>query len=757
MSRVKLFQGLRFWLKGREYIIKQRLSDGNLQIYDVIKQKVSSISQSELIQLFFKDELEFDYLQVDPTGVGKKDYTGADFTQIPLELKQEAIRREKYTVAVLEKNETKRSKELLLKIIEEISHNINDSQPPSHITLYRWLKSYEDSGQDIRSLVPNYRSRGDYRPKLKAEVNQIIEKAIAKIYLTPFKASVDAVYDEVIANIEQENHQREEIGLEKLVVPHRSTIYRYILKLEPYAKAKARYGQRAADKIYAPVKQSLRVNRPLERVEIDHTKLPFFVVDNETRLPIGTPALTSAIDKYSGVVVGYYLSFEPFSSLSVMQCLLNAIRPKDYVKYKFPQIQNTWSSYGLMETLVVDNGKEFYSEHFKDACTQLQIHIQYTPPKMPWYKAGVERFFGMLNTKILVGQPGHFLIDFTKQYDYDPQKNAVVSFEALQEMLHIFIVDIHNQDAHPEFLCPRNEVWEKAILEYPPALPPSNKELRVLLGRIEKRVISRRGIEFEGLYYNSPELVRLRSYFEKEDKRKTSGKQLTEKATIKVDPLDLAHIYVFDPVSENFIVIPAVSYEYTQGLTLWQHKVIKNVAATEYKKVDIVALALAKKKIQEIVEREWLLTKKGKTRTAMARWKGIGREDLKTSHNESTVSDKLAENISNQVSASEEFNNKNAMAGISDLGSAFNLYETSQSDEENRLLINSNQVEKNLDLDLNSPEVIPKTPKKRKTSPKRKSADEVNTTVSSNDKVVDEWKPDLSGWDISIGLPKPEV
>ena len=37
-------------------------------------------------------------------------------------------------------------------------------------------------------------------------------------------------------------------------------------------------------------------------------------------------------------------------------------------------------------------------------------------------------------------------------------------------------------------------------------------------------------------------------------------------------------------------------------LTLWQHKVIKNLAAIEAEKVDIIALALAKDKIQEIVE-----------------------------------------------------------------------------------------------------------------------------------------------------------
>ncbi|MEH2075879.1 MAG: DDE-type integrase/transposase/recombinase [Nostoc sp.] len=753
MSRVKLFIGLQFWLKGREYTIKQRLTDGSFQMCDVVTENVSCISQTDLIQLFFKDELEFENIQA-TTKANKKNYCGADFTQIPLDLKQEALRREQYILAVLEKNDSRRTKEFLCPIIEEISQKINDSHPPSHITLYRWLKGYEYSGKDIRSLVPNYRGRGDYRSKLQAEVNEIVEKAVKKIYLTPFRASVDAVYDEVVASLEQENKFREEIGLEKLKIPHRTTIYRSIYKLEPYEKVKARYGSKVADKMYTASQESLRVTRPLERVEIDHTKLPFFVVDEETRLPIGTPALTSAIDKYSGVVVGYYLSFEPFSSLSVMQCLLNAIRPKDYVKRQFPQVEHHWTSYGLMETLVVDNGKEFYSEHFKDACSELQIHIQYTPPKMPWYKAGVERFFGMLNTKILVGQPGHFLLEFTQQYDYDPKKNAVVSFDALQEMIHIFIIDIHNQDAHPEFKCPRSEVWEKALLEYPPALPPSHKELRVLLGRIEKRVISIKGIEFEGLYYNSAELVQLRADFEKSDKKSSSSKRFRAKATIKIDPLDLSSIYVFDPTCDNFIAIPAVSYAYTQGLSLWQHKVIKNLAAIEYKKVDIVALALAKKKIQEIVEREWLLTKKGKTRSAMARWKGIGREGFNRDKPENPITPTtLTTSINHLI---EDESNNSSMAGISDIGSAFNLSESSQINEKDT--DNSSfEVELNQELYLNSTDVNLKIPKKRKHTRKQQSLSQVEQTVSINDKAADEWKPDLSGWDISIGLPNSEI
>ncbi len=762
MSRVQFFPGLHFWRKGREYVIKQRLIDGDFQICEVITNNVSTLTENALIQLFFQDELEFKETDISQAKSGKKDYRDADFTQLQEELKQEVNRRERYVKAALEKNLTKRNQESLVPIIEQVAQEIEDPKPPSYITLYRWLRSYERSGKDIRSLVPNYRRRGDYRPKIAPEVRQIIDKAITAIYLTPSRASVDAVYDEVIAQISLENNFREETGIEKLKIPHRSTIYRLIVKLEPYEKARARYGKRAAELMYAPVQQGTRAKRPLERVEIDHTKLPFFVVDSSTRLPIGTPALTSAIDKYSGLVVGYYLSFEPFSFLSVMQCLLNAIRPKDYVKSKFPSVQHDWVTYGLMETLVVDNAKEFYSSHFKDACQQLQIHIQYTPPKMPWYKAGVERYFGMLNTKLLAGQPGNLLADFSSQYDYDPKQNAVVSFEALQEMIHLFIIDIHNQDAHPEFKCPRSEVWLKAISLHPPALPPSNKELRVLVGLIEKRVISRRGVEFEGLYYNSPELVRLRSYFEQEDKRRKSGTRNREKATIKIDPNDLSNIYVFDPTFDNFIVVPALSFEYTQGLTLWQHKVIKNLAACEYKKVDLVALALAKKRIQEIVEREWQTTKKGRTRQAMARWKGIGRSGLNTGYQKESLVGKAFSHSSGDTQILDTFSNQpKPLAGLSDLGSAFHLNSASPLEGYYGAIDVEGESLELVELNPSASDLMSETlaatqkPQKRSRGKKSMPQQVPPSCTQENSKINSSaaWEPDLSGWDVSIGLP----
>ncbi len=238
MSRVKFQAGLHFWLSGREYVIKQRLAGGEFQVGDVVTENLSTIKETALIQFLFKDELKFAPTSVNQPSSGKKDYRAADFPQIPLELKQEAKRREKYVVAALANNLETRTQADIAPIIEQVAQEIEDPLPPSSITLYRWLKSYEHSGQDIRALVPNYRKRGDYRPKIKAEVRRIIDSATATVYLTPNRASVDAVYDEVIALISLENNFREETGMELLKIPHRSTIYRFILKLEPLEKAR---------------------------------------------------------------------------------------------------------------------------------------------------------------------------------------------------------------------------------------------------------------------------------------------------------------------------------------------------------------------------------------------------------------------------------------------------------------------------------------------------------------------------------------
>lgn len=83
---------------------------------------------------------------------------------------------------------------------------------------------------------------------------------------------------------------------------------------------------------------------------------------------------------------------------------------------------------------MTDNGKEFYSRHFEDACLQLGIRLQYAPPKCAWYKGTMERWFGTQNTRLLHELPGATFSNIFDRGDYDPQKHAVISLEALLEI-----------------------------------------------------------------------------------------------------------------------------------------------------------------------------------------------------------------------------------------------------------------------------------------------------------------------------------
>lgn len=67
------------------------------------------------------------------------------------------------------------------------------------------------------------------------------------------------------------------------------------------------------------------VNMPLDIIQIDHTKVDVMVVDKETRQSIGRPYITVAIDIFSRMIYGFYISLEAPSYFSVGQCLLNAI------------------------------------------------------------------------------------------------------------------------------------------------------------------------------------------------------------------------------------------------------------------------------------------------------------------------------------------------------------------------------------------------------------------------------------------------
>jgi len=257
-----------------------------------------------------------------------------------------------------------------------------------------------------------------------------------------------------------------------------------------------------------------------------------------------------------------------------------------------------------------------------------------------------------------------------------------------------------------------------------------------------------------GLFYNRNELSILR--------RETKG----QKVKIKYDPTDISVIYVADSKNGLFIPVPAVDQEYTQGLSLFQHDVIRNYArkiADEF--VDSDALWRARKKIEEIVERAWDKSRKSSTRTRLARFKGIGLRDYWNSFEEECNEHNFEEVTMGSEQDPEQLCMSPAdtqhSTGVSDIGISFDGHHAeSQSSETPQDLTGLSVL-----LDAKSSERCQKNPKKDtcRSAPKQKNnstgagtdigakrADVDESFDTSEDSRGDEWEADYGRMDEEV-------
>lgn len=692
MSRNRFRKGMHIEFRGRKYAFEKRLPTGEIQIKDIVTNIFKSFPEMELIDALFEGQLEFsDDTRDQNTSRRKTIKNFIDDINMLKDAdprKKEAKRRYAYIKRIQDHDPTKFTENTLKPLIEEVAETIKDSDKPHWKTVYYdWFKPFVASGEDIRALVPLYKSRGNRTPKFNTrrklkgekfsqsekdkakEVAGIVEEVINEEYLNEQRLTVQAVYDLLEARIAEINEFKDPV--DQIPTPDRDSLYSRVNTIDEYEADAARLGKSYADHKHRCNKQGPRPTRPLERVEIDHTTLDIFVLDDEVRLPVGRPTLTAAIDKYSRMILGIYVSFDGPGYSSVMQCLLHAIEPKTYLKSQFPNVENSWNAYGLPEVIVVDNGLDFHSKDFEDACLQIGTAILYSPPRTPRYKASIERYFGTINRRLLHRQPGTTFSNFLDKKDYDPKKNALISFSAFMEMLHIWIVDIYHQNIHKGLKDIPAHVWQEGIAKFPPALPHRQEDLRILIGHVEYRTIGPSGIELNTLFYNSEDLALLR--------RESKG----EKVALKINPEDISIIYVYDHKRDKYIPIPALDQEYTKGLRLWQHEVIKNYARKNVEgRLDHAALMRAKRKIQEIVDSEWVKSHKSSLRSKMARWNGVRQQNIRLEQAVSDQPEQLSEHDKVRGSLVRLNATTSPWKGVSDVGApGFSYQEIGQIEE----------------------------------------------------------------------------
>lgn len=601
------------WQNGT-YEVRRLLPGSQLVIEDLHTGARRTVSFTDLAQALFAGELQF----IEPGGstlptVKTPQVTLADYAprlRAIAEYRLEVIR------PLLPLRAEERSREVVAARVAEIQHarqtgTVFPTEVISIASIYRWLRAYEQSGRDIRALISNTpKQGGQHISRLSAEVEAVLHTVIEERYYIMEKVTSDDIYLEVALRVAEENLLRR--AEEPLTPPSRVTVWRRIRDLDPEEKLIAKRGKRAAQQQFTQYEQVAYPNTPLGRVEIDHTRMDIIVVDGEDQLPLGRPTITYCLDTTTRYPLGFHIGFDPPSYLTVMECLHHALLPKGDVRTQYGT-QHEWLACGIPMVLVVDNGKEFIGQDLADACNTLGIELQQMPIKTPHFKAAVERMFKTINTGLLHTLPGTTFSNPTERGDYASEQEACIDLADLDQLFHLFLLDIYAERFHQGLGDIPARRWEAITAAgFFPRLPEDRATLEILLGRVTYRVIQAYGIEFMHLRYNTPDLAPLRTYL--------AGNA----AKIKYLPTDLGCIYVYDPQQQTYLRVDCLHPDYAGGLSVWKHRVITQRARAEQTPVDILGLARAKRQIQEIVAQS-KAHKKLKSRARMARWETGGK------------------------------------------------------------------------------------------------------------------------------------
>ena len=174
---------------------------------------------------------------------------------------------------------------------------------------------------------------------------------------------------------------------------------------------------------------------------LDSTVCDIYLINDSGDL-VGRPILTACIDAYSGMCLGYSLSWK-----GGMECLrklmVNVASNKiDWCKKFGIEInEEEWNCHWLPHKLITDKGSEYISDNF---CQLIDLGVELIDlePYRPELKSSVERFFGLIQSlfkKELINK-GVVLKDFGDRGAIDYRRNACLTLEQFEKVILLCII-----------------------------------------------------------------------------------------------------------------------------------------------------------------------------------------------------------------------------------------------------------------------------------------------------------------------------
>lgn len=470
----------------------------------------------------------------------------------------------------------------------------------STATLYRWINRYQEAGL-VTALVN--RERYDKGSKqLDVEVEKLILELINAEYLTTQKISIQNLFNKIKLRCIQKS----------LAVPHYNTIRNRIKEISQAKKIYKRKSKQEAISAYKEIQKHFPgADNPLSVVQIDHTKVDLILVDDHYRRPIGRPNITLAIDVFSRMVAGFYISFDPPGALATGLCVAHSILTKEEWLQKH-KTNNAWKVWGVPRTLHMDNAKEFRGTMLERACQQYGINIEWRPVGRPNFGGHIERLLGTFMRE-LHALPGTTFSATQDRKGYDSEKQAAFTLSEFETWLTTYIVDVYHQKVHSSLGMTPVQKYQEGILgndKVPgigiPTKVSDETRLRLDFLPFEKRTVQSYGVAIDDIHYWH-DILRTWIKTPHEQNRK-----LKREFIFKRDPRDISTIWFLDPELDTYFAIPYRDTSHP-AMSIWELREAKKYLKT------LGGAKHDERAIFEAYERLQTIENEAKRKTAAAR------------------------------------------------------------------------------------------------------------------------------------------
>ncbi len=439
-------------------------------------------------------------------------------------------------------------------------------------TIYRWVKRLQENPENQLSALMRIKEQATRESRLKDKLVKGIIDATLKDWIEESKKQEKRItITQIIRRI---NRRCTEL---KLQSPNHLTIRAYIRKLNAEDIYLVLKGTKTARQLTQIHSNGVTILYPYDTLQIDHTPFDLELVDPTRRdIVLGKANLTLAIDVFSRMVAGMYISFDPIGSLSVGACLVQAMLPKYAINYKYPEIQSPWPCEGKPRVVFVDNAKEFRGNMLEQTVLEYGFQIQFRPAGHPNVAGHIERAFRTYLKEV------HQLPGTTAS---NPQKKTghegipSLTLDELEHWFHTFILDVYHLQKHSAINMPPIEKWRQGIrgTDDTPArgiVRLSRDPARVrldFLPLIKDVTIQAYGIRRDYIHYYDDVL----RTFRRENIEVTEA-NAKKKFIVRRDPRNISVLYLYDEKNDIYHTIH--SRTHLPPISLWEWRKAKKAA-----------------------------------------------------------------------------------------------------------------------------------------------------------------------------------